>query len=126
MSDIANRKSEGVLRPSPNHVVMDEEWLKLQGEQEPAFVSVVQQVQIRPTVVTTRIVAPKPVEVIPDSSLIIAARNYAQAAAFLDRAQESLTNSQRVYETAVDAKQKAFEELKRVVAVETQEKNDGA
>ena len=124
MSDTANRKSEGVLRPSPNHVVMDEDWLKLQGEQEqePAFVPTFQQVQ--PTVVTTRITASKRVEVVPDSPLVRAARNFTQATAFLDRAQESLTNSQRVYETAVDAK--AFEELKRVVAVETQEKNDGA
>ncbi len=122
MSDAANRKSEGVLKPSPNHVVFDDEWLKLSDEQKP----VVQPVQIKPTVATTRVVALKPIEVIPDSPLVIAARTFTQATAFLDRAQESLTNSQRVYETAVDAKQKAFEELKRVVAVETQEKNDGA
>jgi len=122
MSDAANRKSEGVLKPSPNHVVFDDEWLKLSDEQEP----VVQQVQIKPTVATTRVVAPKPIEVIPDSPLVIAARNFTQATAFLDRAQEALTNSQRVYETAVDAKQKAFEELKRLVAVETQERNDAA
>ena len=96
------------------------------GRARARFISAVRQVQIRPIVATTRVVAPKPIEVIPDSPLVIAARNFTQATAFLDRAQEALTNSQRVYETAVDAKQKAFEELKRVVAVETQEKNDGA
>jgi hypothetical protein len=95
---------------------MDEEWLKLQGEQEPepAFVSVVQQVQVRPTVIMTRI-AQKPVEVIPDSPLVIAARAYSQAEAFLERSTVNLETAQRVYDQAVESKQKAHEELKQAV-----------
>jgi hypothetical protein len=97
--------------------IFDAEWEALRGEQEPtpAPTPIVQKIQITPTVATTRIETSRPVETIPDSPLVRAAKNYSQASAFLEAAHEELLNAQRVFETATEAKQKAVEELKRVV-----------
>ena len=95
--------------------IFDAEWAALQGEQEPTPVPVIQKIEIKPTVATTRIEVPKPVEVISDSPLVRAAKEYARASALLEDSQEKLTNAQRVFEVATEWKLKAHEELKRVV-----------
>jgi hypothetical protein len=116
----------GPIRVDPRAVeIFDAEWEALRCEQEPAPVPVIQQIQITPTVATARIEVPKPVEAIPDSPLVRAARNYAQASAFLESAQEKLLNTQRVHDQAVESKRKAHEALKQAVAAETQEISNG-
>jgi len=99
--------------------IFDAEWVAIQGEQEPAPVPIVKKIQITPTVVTTRVESSKPVQAIPDSPLVQAAKEYAQVEAFLERSTVNLATAQRVYDQAVESKRKAYEELKHAVATET-------
>jgi len=110
----------GPIRVDPRAVeIFDAEWVAIQGEQEPAPVPIVKKIQITPTVVTTRVESSKPVQAIPDSPLVQAAKEYAQVEAFLERSTVNLATAQRVYDQAVESKRKAYEELKHAVATET-------
>jgi hypothetical protein len=112
---VGRSRPEGLIRVDPRAVkIFDAEWAALQGEEEPASAPIVSENSDHSDS-GKYTECPAEIEPVVDSPLVIAAKNYAQASAFLEAAHEKLLNAQRVFETATEAKQKAVEELKRVV-----------